>query len=144
MSDTSGNQTLVPLHSVIVSRPHPNGRTDKEGNPVHQRLSPKLGEPFEFTPEEVEDLKASGHEFREPTNETTNLADQAANEAADSARVNRSAALDAANTARAGARGKAKPAPTVTGTATNRVAETEKGKVKPVSDDTADADEEEL
>lgn len=132
MADT---QTLVPLHSVVLSRPHPHGRKDKEGNPVHQRVSPKVGEPFEFTADEVEDLKASGHEFREPKNESTNLADQAANEAADTARANRTAALDAANTARAGAKGKAKPAAVVTGSATNAVVEKDSGAVEPVPDE---------
>lgn len=112
---------LVPLHSVILSRPHSNKRKDKEGNPVHQRIVPPVGKPFDFTDDEVDDLKASGHEFRQPTNEggqptgDADDADRAAEEAARAADGNRSASLDAANTARAGAKGKAKPAVEVTG-----------------------------
>jgi hypothetical protein len=105
--------TLVPTHTVILSRPHKDGRKDKDGNPVHQRVSPKIGEPFEFTDDEAKDVRtAHPTGVREPVNEggteTKEDADveQAVREAHEAAAQNRSARADAATTARAGALGK--------------------------------------
>jgi hypothetical protein len=105
--------SLVPTHTVILSRPHPSGRKDREGNPVHERITPKIGQPFDFTDEEIEHVKAANpYGLRDPVNEgeaetrDADAADKAAREAAEEAAKKRSAAGDAAVTARTGALGK--------------------------------------
>jgi hypothetical protein len=62
--------SLIPTHSVFLSRPRKDGRKDAQGNPRHERVAPKIGEPFDFTDEEVEDIRASDPtSLREPINE---------------------------------------------------------------------------
>lgn len=120
---------LVPTHTVILSRPHKNGRKNKEGEPIHERIVPKIGEPFDFTDEEANDIR-NGHPtgIREPVNEggeTKEDADieQAVREAHEAAAQNRSAAGDAATTARSGAIGKgARKQPDNSGAAETRQA----------------------
>ena len=118
--------TLIPLHSVTLARPHPKGEKDKEGNVKHIRVAPPVGKPFDFTPDEVKDLKASGHPFRTPRNEAdepvgsygnADDADRVAAEAHAEATKVGGAPKDAAGTAKAGAKGKAKPKVIETGTA---------------------------
>lgn len=104
--------TLVPTHTVHLSRPHPNGRKDRDGNPIHERIIPKIGEPFDFTEEEINDIRtANPLGLREPINEggeTREDADveRAVREAHEAAALNRGAPGDAAVTARAGALGR--------------------------------------
>jgi hypothetical protein len=103
---------LVPTHTVHISRPHPNGRKDRDGNPIHERISPKIGEPFDFTEDEVTDIRnANPLGLREPINEGGETkedsdVDRAIREAHEAAAQNRSAAGDAGVTARAGALGR--------------------------------------
>lgn len=106
--------TLVPTHTVHVARPHPSGRKDRDGNPVHERISPKIGEPFDFTEEEVNDIRnANPLGLRETINEGGEVREDAdveravreAHEAARQAGPNVGALGDAAVTARTGARG---------------------------------------
>lgn len=51
------NKTLVPLSGTVVVR---------DG----QRVRPQIGKPFDFTAEEIEQLKAGGTKFREASDET--------------------------------------------------------------------------
>lgn len=103
---------MVPRHSVVVSRPHPSGRKDKEGNPVHERIQPPLGQPFDFTDEEVEDInRMHPAALREPINEGgreggESEEDKAAREAVEAAAPHRAAPADAARVARTAAVGK--------------------------------------
>lgn len=103
--------SLIPTHSVFLSRPRKDGRKDAAGNPKHERIAPKIGEPFEFTDEEVEDIRASDPtSLREPVNEGGSKeereAEEAVQRAQEEAAKNRGAPSDAANVARTGAQGK--------------------------------------
>src|SRR3954453_17215098 len=103
--------SLIPTHSVFLSRPRKDGRKDAQGNPKHERVSPKIGEPFDFTDEEVADIRASDPtSLREPINEGGSKEEREAEEAVQRAQEetakNRGAPGDAANVARTGAHGK--------------------------------------
>jgi hypothetical protein len=103
--------SLIPTHSVFLSRPRKDGRKDAAGNPLHERVAPKIGEPFDFTDEEVEDIRASDPtSLREPINEGGSKEEREAEEAVQRAQEetakNRGAPGDAANVARTGAHGK--------------------------------------
>lgn len=107
--------TMVPTHTVHLAREHPSGRKDKEGNPIHERISPKIGEPFDFTDEEVDDIRAA-HPLglRETINEGGEVKEDAdieravqeAHEQARQAGPQTGALGDAAVTARTGAQGR--------------------------------------
>lgn len=121
--------TLVPTHTVILSREHPNKRKDKEGNPIMQRVVPKLHEPFDFTDEEAEDIRnAHPLGIREPVNEGGEFkedkdVDEAVRQAHEQATQGRGSVVDAVNTARAGAQGKgARKQPDNSGAAETRQA----------------------
>lgn len=104
--------TLVPTHTVHLSRPRKDGRKDKEGNPIHERISPKIGEPFDFTDDEAEDVRtAHPTGIRDPVNEGAEPKEEediekAVREAHEAAAQNRGAPGDAGNTARTGALGR--------------------------------------
>jgi hypothetical protein len=54
----------------------------RQGNPLHERVAPKIGEPFDFTDEEVEDIRASDPtSLREPINEGGSKEEREAEEA---------------------------------------------------------------
>jgi hypothetical protein len=74
--------SLIPTHSVFLSRPRQDGRKDAQGNPKHERVAPKIGEPFDFTDEEVADIRASDPTgLREPINEGGSREEREAEEA---------------------------------------------------------------
>jgi hypothetical protein len=74
--------SLIPTHSVFLSRPRQDGRKDAQGNPKHERIAPKIGEPFDFTDEEVADIRASDPTgLREPINEGGSKEEREAEEA---------------------------------------------------------------
>lgn len=111
--------TLVPTHTVILKRDHPKGEKDKDGNVRQVSVSPKIGEPFDFSDEEADHvLSHRDTGLRQPVNESKGdqsaaLRDDVESEAkagADRASQNNSAPNDAAVTARSGAllRGSAK------------------------------------
>lgn len=102
---------MVPRHTVVVSRPHPSGKKDKEGNPIHERIQPPLGQPFDFTQEEIDDInRMHPTALRDPINEGGEEQelpeDKAEREAVDAARPHRAAPADAARVARTAAVGK--------------------------------------
>lgn len=103
--------SLIPTHAVFLRRPRQDGRKDAAGNPVHESIKPKIGEPFDFTDEEAEQIRrANPGGLREPVNEGGTREDREAEEAVQKAREaaaqNRGAPGDAANVARTGAQGK--------------------------------------
>jgi hypothetical protein len=104
--------TLIATHSVFISRPRKDGRKDPAGNPVHERVKVPIGEPFDFTDEEAEDIRRSSPGgLREPVNEGSGTkeeqeAEEAVQKAREAAAQNRGAPGDAANVARTGAHGK--------------------------------------
>lgn len=108
--------SMVPTQSIHVARPNPKGHKDKEGNVIHDHVRPKIGEPFDFTDEELDDInRASPGAVREPINEGSeggtareSAEDQAAREAVERSFQNRGAPADAARVARTAAVGKGK------------------------------------
>lgn len=107
---------MIPVNAVHVGRPNPAGRKNKEGEVIHDTIRPKIGEPFDFTDEELADINAATPgAVREPVNEggepnsaQESAADLAEREAVERSFQNRSAPGDAARVARAGAVGKGK------------------------------------
>lgn len=104
--------TQVPTQAVHVARPHPSGRKDKEGNPIHETIRPKIGEPFDFTDDEIKDINAASlTALRDPINEGgqeggESEEDKAEREAVEAAAPHRAAPADAARVARTGAVGR--------------------------------------
>lgn len=47
--------SAIPMHTVIVARP--NGQTDKDGNDKYSRFTPPIGQPFDFTQTEFDDIR---------------------------------------------------------------------------------------
>lgn len=110
--------SMVPTNTIFLSREQPAVRGQ---SPSFKRISPKIGEPFEFTEEEVDDIRAANPlGLREPIqegvpqeNEAIEQAVREAHEAAAQAGPNVGALNDAAVTAREGAIERAANAPRV-------------------------------
>lgn len=110
--------SMVPTNAIYLLREQPQARGQP---PAFKRISPKIGEPFDFTDEEVDDIRAANPlGLREPVNEgdpkENDVIDQAvreAHEAAAQAGPNTGALDDAAVTARTGAIQRAANAPQV-------------------------------
>lgn len=103
---------LVPTHTVMLKRDHPQGHKDDKGNVRQVSVQPRIGEPFDFTDEEVEHVNAHRDTgLRPPVNEggdnqsqaLRDQANEAAQKAADLAAKTGTAQNDAAVTARAAA-----------------------------------------
>lgn len=104
---------MVPVQAVHVGRPHPQGRKNRHGDVIHQSVRPQIGEPFDFTDEELEDIRRSNPAaIREPINEgqpataVTAEVDLAGETAAEQARAGRAAPDDARRVARTAATGR--------------------------------------
>ncbi len=100
------------VNTVFVSRPDPSGRKDKDGNPLHLRIEPKVNTVFEFTEAEVrEALLSSPGSLRDPKNESQDYVlsvEKAGTEAALRALDTGAAPGDARMVARTAAQGSAK------------------------------------
>ena len=98
----------IPMHTIMLMRE--DGK-DAKGEPKFKRVTPEIGKPFEFKPEELEGImQAHPSALRDPQNEMGDpekMEEKAAEAAAEAAK-RQVAAGDAASIAATAAKGKAK------------------------------------